>query len=101
MADLAIKAQRNDLDAWAEFQQLSLEEKLRQRGMDQNMIGIMSDLMIQMHLQQQSFNFDEWKTKYLAEHEKELTQMGIDANEAGFFDYFAATANAIGEAIPG
>lgn len=92
MADLAIKAQRNDLDAWAEFQQLSLEEKLRQRGMDQNMIGIAADLMMQIHLQQKGFDFEEWKTKYLAEHQKELKRMNIDADEAGFWDYFGGIA---------
>lgn len=101
MADLALKAQQGDMDAWAQYQKLVLQEKLSQRGMDITSTEMIADIMTQLLMQKEQFNFEEWRTRYWAQHEKDMLKMKVENSEGGFLDFLAGIAPGIIEILGG
>jgi len=95
MSDLALKGEQGDREAWAQYEQLRLSEQLQNRGMDIDVADMVSNLMWNIQSQKNQFNFEAWRTQYMAAHERQLTHMGISADENG------AWLDFIGGAAPG
>lgn len=81
MASLALNAQNNDLDAARMYQTLALQERLEQRGMDNEQSLALADLMYNYHTFGETMDFKRWATKHNALLQKELLRMGIDAEK--------------------
>jgi len=104
MADLALKAQSGDVEAWGMYQQLALQERIQERGMDIEQAQAMADLTFQYYTFGETMDFNRWAIQYEGLLKKELLRMNIqgqkdlarlqaDLEDDGFF---GAIINMIG-----
>jgi hypothetical protein len=81
MADLALKAQSGDREAWGMYQQLALRETLEQRGMDIDQALAVADLTFQYYTFGETMDFNRWAIKYDTLLKKELLRMNIQGKK--------------------
>ncbi len=81
MADLALKAQAGDMEAWGMYQQLALRELLEQRGMDIDQAQALADLTWQKYSLGETLDFNRWVEQYRGMLQKELLRMGIQGEK--------------------
>lgn len=81
MASLALKAQGNDIEAKHMYETLALQERLEQRGMDNEQSFALADLQWNYFELGENMDLQRWAAEHNALLQKELLRMGIEGEK--------------------